>query len=191
MNSLKSQPNSETINNKRLNLQKRYSISKGIGNKTQGDRRGASRDILQSHTTQATDPILENNFITEASHRSESSGAPGQPPSMGVWQREEELLPPPPPEHLLWRPAGPKRRSSTGLREAEMSLLEPAHKVSGQKQWLRRSLGQDLPPGLWGSPLGAADGCGSLWGWGHGGGGTGGIFISLSSPGGPGFGNKA
>ena len=47
----------------------------------------------------------------------------------------------------LWRPVGLECRSSTGLGEAEIPLLEGAHTVSHAlglraKQWLHQSLGQ-------------------------------------------------
>ena len=85
---------------------------------------------------------LENNFIAEVLPQEWEFWAPGQSLQLGGLTVGGGAPPPPPPEHLLWRPADPKRRSSTGLRKAEMPLLEPAHKVSGPKQWLRRSLGQ-------------------------------------------------
>ena len=63
-------------------------------------------------------------------------------------------------------------RSSTGLGEAEIPLLEGAHTVSHALGTKGKAVtpsepGPDLPAGTGASPGEAEIGCGSLWGQGH------------------------
>ena len=189
LNSPKSQPDSEKPSvTKDWNLPKRHSTSEGTGSKPKetGGGGGCTRDKLQSHTTQAADPHTGEQFY----RRSSPTGARALRPRSGCPARGSDSggrsPPPPPAEHLLWRPAGPKRRRSTGKqrchswgphtgprakavpsREPGQAYLLVVEDLLGGGRWLWLTVGMS-----------------TRWTYS-------GTFISLSSPGGPCFGNKA
>ena len=160
--------NCRTINRKTLELTKKDTPHPKTKEKPQGDGKNGAITIKSNPITAGwVTHKLENTYTTEVHPLEWKFWAPHQASQPGGPATGGGI-----PKIRLWRLVGFDCRTSTGLGDTEIPLLQGTHRVLCA--WGLRGRSSD-PMGDWtgptcgigGSPAEAGSGCGSLWGQGH------------------------